>query len=577
MQSLLGMLPRTCAATASTAALRSPGRRKRALGVLAGVTAFAAAAMVPAPAAVARPALVRVVVSGSDVAAATSAVNRAGGRVTETLPLINGVIAELPDGVQLPPTFVVTPDRAVTFASEDLSPPATASTVRATLGLPPSGNEGAGVTVAVVDTGVADVPDLAGRIVGHVDVTGTGGGDGYGHGTFMAGLIAGSGAGSDGAYRGVAPAASILDVKVARPDGGTDLSAVLKGLQAVVDAEHRYGVEVVNLSLSSGSPVNYQVDPLNQALRALWRKGITVIVPSGNNGPDPGSVEAPGNDPTLLTAGGLDEHGTAARDDDSVGSYSGRGPTRQGVLKPDLTAPGTSVISLRSPGSIADTSYPQARIGEQYFRGSGSSMSTAVVSGVVAGVLAKNPRLRPDDVKTLLRGTTYQAAALSDPTAAGTGGLDAAAALANATKRDIRAIAKDDVAPGDAKDWKALAAAFDKGDAGKAQKAWDALTPEARSWAARSWASLDESTKEWVARSWAARSWASADVSAEEWAARSWAARSWAGEDWAARSWAARSWASDGWAARSWAGDDWQARSWATEEWAARSWSADWR
>jgi serine protease AprX len=582
MQQPARMWLRTHGPTAPATSRRRPVRRGPALAVLAAVTALVAATTAPASPAVADAPLAKVVVVGSDTAAAAMAVRQAGGLVTGQLPLIGGVTADLPQGTQLPPGFTVTPDRPVTFASTDQSPPATTSTVRSTLGLPPAGHEGQGVTVAVVDTGVADVPELTGHVLAHLDVTGTGGGDGYGHGTFMAGLIAASGAASDGAYLGVAPNARILDVKVSRPDGGTDLGSVLKGLQAVADSSRRYDVQVVNLSLSSGSPVSYQVDPLNQALRALWRSGLTVVVPSGNDGPAAGTVESPGNDPTLLTTGGVDEHGTAARDDDSVGTYSGRGPTRQGILKPDLAAPGTSVIGLRSPGSVIDTSYPQARIGEDYFRGSGTSMSAAVVSGVVAGVLSKNSKLRPDDVKALLRGTAYRAAGLADPTAAGTGGLDASAALALASTRGAGKLKADNVAPGDSNAWRTLAKAFEQDDVTKAQAAWDTLTPEARSWAARSWASLDASTQEWVARSWAARSWAarswaSTGVSEQEWAARSWAARSWAGDDWAARSWAARSWANDGWAARSWAGDDWAARSWASEPWTARSWTATWR
>jgi serine protease AprX len=542
------------------------------------VAALAAAASVPMPPALAEATLVKVVITGGDAASAAAAAERAGGRVTASLPLIGGVAAELPRDAALPPQFSVTADRPVTFTAADQSPSAASSTVRATLGLPAGGDEGRGVTVAVVDTGVADVPDLSGRVAGHLDVTGTGGGDGYGHGTFMAGLIAASGGGSGGAYLGVAPGARILDVKVARPDGSTDLGSVLRGLQAVADSGRRYDVGVVSLSLSSASPVPYQVDPLNQALRALWRTGITVVVPSGNDGPAPGSVESPGNDPTLITAGSVDEHGTAARDDDSVPAFSGRGPTGQGIAKPDLVAPGTSVIGLRSPGSVIDTSYPQARIGEQYFRGSGTSMSTAVVSGVVADVLARNPKLRPDDVKALLRTTAYDAAALTDPVAAGAGGLDAGAALTVASARGGRGGQDSgDAAPGTPGAWRALAKAFENNDADAAQAAWDKLGPDARSWAARSWASLDNATQAWVARSWAARSWAGTGVSAQEWAARSWAARSWAGDDWAARSWAARSWAGDDWAARSWAGDDWAARSWAAGTWSARSWTATWR
>ena len=129
---------------------------------------------------------------------------------------------------------------------------------------------------------MTDIPDLTGRLT-HLDVSGAGIGDGYGHGTFVAGLIAGDGSSSDGAYAGVAPGASIFDVRVAGDDGSSSLSLVLKGLQAVAANPD---VDVLNLSLSSGSPLPYQIDPLTVALEALWRKGITVVVPAGNDGAD---------------------------------------------------------------------------------------------------------------------------------------------------------------------------------------------------------------------------------------------------------------------------------------------------
>ena len=572
MPSLRGWSPGAHAGGDGLKFSSSTRNRRQAIGVLAAVAALTATALAAPGPATADVGLRQVVVTGDDAAAAANAVRAAGGHVTDELSLINGVVAELPQGATLPAGFVVTPNRKVTFQSDDSSPSAATSTARATLGLPLNGSEGHGVTVAVVDTGIADASDLTGRVVAHVDVTETGGGDGFGHGTFVAGLIAASGAGSDGAYQGVAPGAQLLDVKVAAADGSTDLSTVLRGLQIVADEQGHYGVDVLNLSLSSGSPVNYQVDPLNQALRAIWRKGIMVVVPAGNDGPEPGTVTAPGNDPTLLTVGAVDEHGTAARGDDGMGSFSSRGPTRQGIPKPDFAAPGTSVISLRSSGSVIDLEYPQARIGEQYFRGSGTSMSTAVTAGVAADILAVNPKLRPDDVKTLLRTTTYDAAGLADPTTAGVGGLDAAAALAQAPNRIAGPGKTNDIAPGDPKAWEKLTKAFDKNDPVAAQKAWDKISPEGRSWAGRSWASLDQSTRDWVGRSWAGRSWANAKVSAEEWAGRSWAARTWTGDDWAGRSWAG-----DDWAGRSWAGDDWAGRSWAGETWSGRSWAAIWR
>jgi serine protease AprX len=540
---------------------KSPPRLRRvALAATAAVAVVtgglpAAAAAAAAPGGTWRD----VVVTGSDPDGATKAVEAAGGRVLASLPVVHGVAARLPQRARLGADWVVAPQRELRVAATPTSPAGgPAATVRESLGLPKDGNEGRGVTVAVVDTGIADVSDLAGKVSARVDITGTGAGDGYGHGTFMAGLIAGSGAASAGAYRGVAPAAKLVDVKVADAQGRTDLITVLRGLQWV--SEHARQVQVLNLSLSSGSPLPYQVDPLTQGLEALWRRGVTVVVPSGNDGPGAGTVTSPGNDPVLLTAGGLDESGTADRRDDVVGTWSGRGPSWQGDAKPDLVAPSAHVVSLRSPGSVVDRSNPQARIGTDYFRGSGTSMATAVTSGVVAATLAVQPKLGPDSVKNLFAGTAYTAPSLTRAAGAGAGGLDAAGALRSAPrwpasrseeqyKRDTAAIVRD------AKSWAGLEKALLDRDGAAATAAWNKLSAASRDWVARSWAQLDPAARSWAARSWAARSWAGAG---DEWAARSWAARSWAARSWADSNWSARSWADSNWSARSWA-----ARSWA--------------
>jgi serine protease AprX len=515
-----------------------------------------------------------VVVTGSGADGATQAVTAVGGRVLASLPVVGGVAARLPRGARLGSDWVVAPQRELRVAA---TPTAAAggptSTLRETLGLPKDGNEGRGVTVAVVDTGIADVSDLAGKVSARVDVSGTGAGDGFGHGTFMAGLIAGSGAASGGAYRGVAPAATLMDVKVADGQGRTDLITVLRGLQWV--SEHARQVQVLNLSLSSNSPLPYQIDPLTQALESLWRRGVTVVVPSGNDGPGAGSVTSPGSDPVLLTAGGLDESGTAGHGNDVVGTWSGRGPTWQGDAKPDLVAPGEHLISLRSPGSVIDASNPQARVGGVYFRGSGTSMATAVTSAVVAATLAVQPRLRPDSVKNLFTATAYSAAGLTRPVGAGAGGLDAARVLAAApgwrttpsqvqSDRDTATIGRD------AKNWASFEKAILGGDGAATTAAWNKLSAASRDWAARAWAQLDPAARAWAARAWAARAWAGAG---DEWVARAWAARAWAARAWADANWSARAWADANWSARAWADANWAARAWASDRWAARAWA----
>ena len=573
------------------------GTRSRVVTGLLAAALVAGLGTTGAEAAAAPAARHDVVVTGPDGAdAAARVVRTAGGTVLAPLPLVEGVAARLPRGAVLPAGWSVTPQRTLTTADTHDTGGDTGGgtggagpvpTLRQTLGLPAGGAEGAGVTVAVVDTGVADVPDLAGRVSGRVDVTGGDGeddrGDGHGHGTFMAGIVAGSGASSGGLHRGIAPRAEVLDVKVADAQGSTDLISVLLGLQWVDD---RGDVDVVNLSLSSGSPMPYQVDPLTQALGALWRKGVVVVVPAGNAGPAEGTLTSPGVDPTLLTVAGLDDAGTGDRADDVVAPWSGRA-ARGAVAGPDLAAPGASVVGLLAPGSVLAATHPHARIGDAHVRGSGTSMSTAVTSGVVAAVLGRRGSLRPDAVAGLLTSTAYASAGLADQAAAGAGGLDAARAIAGARTHRTRASAAPDretaALEKDARWWTALDEAVRDGDVAAANRAWRHLSVESRSWASRSWVDLDPASRSWASRAWASgswtsRSWAGAHGTDEQWASRawasrSWASRSWAGADWASRSWASRSWASRSWASRSWAGADWASRSWAADRWTSRSWA----
>ena len=555
--------------------LRVPARLTVALA-LAGSTVVAGA-----PGAASAAPLETVVVTGvGDVAAAVRSV---GGEVLDRLPLIGGVSARVPADVQLPASYRLVPNRPVQVSGEEAAS-GPASTVRATLGLGAPAGEGAGVTVAVVDTGVADVADLAGRLT-HVDVTGEGHGDGYGHGTFVAGLVAGDGSASGGRYAGVAPGADVLDVRVARADGSSDLVTVLAGLQAVADHPE---VDVVNLSLSSGSPLPYQLDPLTLALESLWARGMTVVVPAGNDGAEGrGTVTSPGIDPVLLTVGGLEESGTADRGDDTVAPWSGQGPAPQGVQKPDLVAPGSHVVSTAAVGSAVWQANPASQVAGAYMKGSGSSFSTAVTSGAAATLLAARS-LQPDEVKAVLTRSAYSVG--GGRHLAGNGGLDLAAALTAGAQGAER---NADAFPGDPA-WIDLVWALLEGDEETAAGAWGELSPAARQWAARQWAArqwaarqwadvewdevaLDArqwAARQWAARQWAARQWAARQWADEDWAARQWAARQWSARQWSARQWSARQWSEDEWAARQWSARQWSARQWSEEEWSARQWTA---
>lgn len=380
-----------------------------------------------------------VIVQGTSQAAVRAAVAAHHGKVTQDLWIVGGVAADVPAGelaalAAEPGITHVSEDGAVRVQDANPSPLHAASAVYPKAvnadRLWAEGIDGEGITVAVVDTGVKKVADLAGRVVGGVDFSG--GDDPYddefGHGTFVAGLIAGNGASSGGQYKGVAPKAKIVSIKIAGADGASDVSHVLAAMQWAVSFRADYGIRVLNLSLGTDSTQSYYLSPLNAAVERAWDNGIVVTVSSSNNGPGAGTVSKPGDDPLVITVGASDDKGTPGRGDDVMAGFSGQGPTASdGLTKPDLVAPGRSVISLRAPGSAIDAAYPGSRVGSAYFKGSGTSFSTAVTSGAAALLLEREPGLTPDQVKARLLGSAGTGPA-GDANIDGHGSLDAHAA-----------------------------------------------------------------------------------------------------------------------------------------------------
>jgi serine protease AprX len=380
------------------------------------------------------------------------AVRRLGGQVTAALPIVAGFAATLPAAAvdqlaRLAGVRAVTPDSRVRVQAQAAAPGG--STIRSVYprtikadAVWKRGITGRGVTVAVLDTGVASVPDLAGRLVqvrndltgqttpcknlsGELDCN-----DRYGHGTFIAGLIAGNGASSGGKWKGVAPEASILSVKAAGADGSADVSNILAAIQWVVSFKDRYNIRVLNLSLGTDSTQDWRVDPLNYAVERAWAAGMTVVVAASNNGPAAGTIAKPADDPWVITVGATDDRGTAGLTDDRLPDFSARGPTAHGLAKPDVVAPGAHVVSLRAPGSTIDSRFPNYVDGS-YRQGSGTSMATGVVSGAAALMLQANPRFTPDRVKHALAATA-KGAASRDRMAVGAGVIDANAAAFSA-------------------------------------------------------------------------------------------------------------------------------------------------
>ncbi len=310
-------------------------------------------------------------------------------------------------------------------------------TVRAPAAWAAKGLTGKGVTVAVIDSGVADHPDLAGRIVARVDLTGEGSnGDPGGHGTHVAGLIAGDGAASHGQWTGVAPQANIASVRVIDATGHAKLSTIFAGLQWVLRNRSTYDIRIANLSFGGAALSGYQNDLLASAVEMLSFSGLTVVVSAGNDGKSgASSITTPATDPFVITAGADDTNDTAGLKDDSIAKWSSRGPTAfDGLAKPDVVAPGRRIVGLRAAGSTLDTLYPSLQVTAkgattaQYFTLSGTSMAAAIVSGVAALYLERRSSATPRDVKAQLTAT---ARPLRDvrASAQGAGVVDALAAV----------------------------------------------------------------------------------------------------------------------------------------------------
>ena len=232
----------------------------------------------------------------------------------------------------------------------------------------------------------------------------------YGHGTHIAGIVAGNGNDSAGKYKGIAPNSTLIGLKISNDLGLAFESDVVKALQWTYDNKAKYNIRVINLSINSGVEASYHTSPLNAAAEILWFSGVVVIVSAGNSGGQSGynTINAPpANDPFLITVGASDERGTSALGDDVVAAYSAYGVTKDGFLKPDIVAPGTAIYSVRAKLSPWPILYPDRLAGNgQYFRLSGTSMSAPMVVGVVALLLQDEPGLTPDQVKyRLVNGT----------------------------------------------------------------------------------------------------------------------------------------------------------------------------
>ncbi len=363
-------------------------------------------------------------------ASALSRMQGNGATVKSRLQAIQGATLRVPASMlptlaKDPNVAYITPDRVVNMTANPTTE-SFVSAVEADMAASQYAFNGSGIGVAVIDSGISANTDLnnasgASRVVYSQSFVAndTTTGDKYGHGTHVAGLIAGTGASSGTAngypatYAGVAHGANLINLRVLDQNGsGTD-SQVIAAIQEAITLKSTYNIRIINMSVGRPMFETYTLDPIDQAVEAAWKAGIVVVTAAGNCGQYAatngfGTVSVPANDPSVITVGATMTKMTATPVDDQITSFSSKGPTAiDHIVKPDLVAPGNNIPSLRVAGSTLDVAYPQYEISptsgtSKYFVLSGTSMAAPIVSGAVALMLQQNSALTPDQVKARL-------------------------------------------------------------------------------------------------------------------------------------------------------------------------------
>jgi hypothetical protein len=445
---------------------------------------------------------------------------------------------------------------------------------------------GQGVDVALIDSGVAPVAGIANNLIHGPDLSFDSPAenlrflDTYGHGTHLAGIIAGRDstiqAGRedeelDKAFLGVAPKARVVSVKVASASGATDVSQVIAGIDWVVQHRNTDGlnIRVLNLSFGTDGTQSYLLDPLAYAAEVAWRKGIVVVVSSGNSNFGSSRLNNPAFDPFVITVGADNTNATNDPKDDVVPSWSAKGDATR---RPDLVAPGASVVSLRVPGSHLDVTNPGALVGtSRFFKGSGTSQAAAVVSGSVALLLSQRPNLSPDQVKYLLKATAVrlpnadlesQGAGLINlkaakeastplallvqqlfPLATGLGTLEGARGSVHVTDDNVTLAGELDI----------FGATFDT-------SVWAVGSLTGNTWSAGTW----------NGNTWSGNTW-----SGNTWSGNTWSGNTWSGNTWSGNTWSGNTWSGNTWSGNTWSGNTWSGNTWASVAWSAAAWGSE--
>ncbi|HWJ82245.1 MAG TPA: S8 family serine peptidase [Nocardioides sp.] len=533
----------------------------------------------PAPAAAsAEPATHSVIVTGAraDVRDARHLVSHADGY--RNLPIIHGFAAEVTDGqadALAARGLNVAPNAPVTLTDADWGAgshdaSAVYPQVDGAPGAWADGLDGKGVGVAVIDTGISNTGDLAGRVIDGYDFSTEGSytTDSFGHGTFVAGIIAGSGAGSGGAIKGVAPRVDLVSVKVAGASGASDVVRVITAIQWVVNHASKDNIRVLNLSLGTDSTQSWRIDPLDAAVEGAWRAGLVVTVAAGNSGS--AGISKPGDDPYVITVGSTDDATTVDAADDTVAPFSSTGPTAAGIAKPDLVAPGAHVVSTRALGSSIDTAFPASRIDPVYFRGSGTSFSAPQAAGAAALLLQQRPDLTNNQVKGLLTSTASALPGVP-ATAQGAGALNIRALLAAPTGQVAnRDLPRSDGSGSPFASEGSLQNAGPSGDSA----AWNSAAWNNAAWNSAAWNSAAWNSAAWNSAAWNSAAWNSAAWNSAAWNAYQWSSAAWNGYQWHSAAWNSAAWNSAAWNNTTWDSAAWNSAAWNSAAWNAGGWAS---
>ncbi len=545
-----------------------------------------------------------------------AAVQHLGGRVTRPLGIIGGFAADLPARaaaalVGQAGVLSVAPDAPMQPMSIDPSlgydpgDGGSMSSLTRLIGAQTAwanGVTGKGVDVAVVDTGVTPVSglDAPDKVVNGPDLSFDSPSpsmrslDAFGHGTFMASLIAGrddtatgdgtgcttclntSGYSDTTKFVGVAPDARVINVKVGAADGAADVSQVIAAIDWVTQHAHDPGVNirVLNLSFGTNSSQGYGIDPLAYAAEQAWSDGIVVVAAAGNDGmgPDPLTgallpLADPAYDPNILAAGAFDPA------TDAVPDFAQHGT----IVRPvDVVAPGTHVLGLRVPGSYIDTMAGNSgQVGTRFQRGSGTSEATAITSGVVALLAQRYPSATPDQLRALIDGTAKTLLLPGTPLPvyglgtpyAGHGMINVAAALSAPLPILTLNLALRGDGSGTLDGARGGVYVSDNGVNLTGQvdifgHGFSSSLISAEEQAGCSWTGGIWNGDQWTGNGWQGGAWAGVT-----WSGTDWAGSRWSGSKWSTMSWDGSKWSGEGWAGSRWTGSKWSGSRWSSATW----------